>query len=100
MEYREIRVRRQLVILITDIALEVSQVQGPCFADRLTVRGVRSCHEIDMKRGAVGSFKVGEAEDALTIGEAIDGRSSLALMVDRVKFADRQNGRRLLCESM
>ena len=57
----EIYVHRQLVVLVTHIALEVADADKPGLRDGLVVLGVGSCDQIDLDIGAVGSFEAAEA---------------------------------------
>ena len=67
----EIYVRRQVVVLVTHIALEVADADKAGLRDGLVVFSVGSRDQIDLDVGTVGSFEAAEAQHLLAV-QAID----------------------------
>ena len=81
----QIHIRRHLIVLITDAALECPEVDEASFGHRLIVVGVIGGHEIDLDVRPVRGLKLGQAQGALAIRELVERGEPLRRMRDAVE---------------
>src|SRR5438094_7498724 len=62
---REIDARRQIIVLVTDVALDAAEINEARFGDRVVVFSVGSGHQVNTHVGTVGGFEAAEAQHLL-----------------------------------
>ena len=93
---REIDARRQIIVLVTDVALDAAEINEARFGDRVVVFSVGSGHQVNTHVGTVGGFEAAEAQHLLAVRQFIDRRHALGFMSDatEVTFRDSHGHRR------
>src|SRR5262249_46524516 len=77
-----------VIVLITDIALETTEIDVSSIFHRCVVLSIR-CYQIDVNVRAVRGSEIRQAENSFTI-HAIDGSRSLSCMGISLELAGQQ----------
>src|SRR2546427_516469 len=91
MVLRQINVQCELVVLVTNVALESPDFDKADLLYGLAVARVIGCNQVNVHVGSIRGFEVSEAKDALTPGELIDARLAYALMSHLVEVPGQEN---------
>jgi hypothetical protein len=86
---REVDARRQIVVLIADVALDGAEIDEAGVFYRRVVLSVRRRDEVNMHVGGVGGLEAAEAQHLLAFRQPVDRRRALGFMGDAAERSFR-----------